>query len=121
MSRSIRRKLIQSSAMIPLVAVTKASTTMSRRSNSAPRGVTEVISSNTQVRIPDRNEKLLKLFAKALPVPDSSTQSKGPPPMKSYARAVNIADSQTPASIARKATKQQKEKLEDQDQHTSLP
>jgi hypothetical protein len=43
--------------------------------------------------------------------------------MKSYARAVNIADSQTPApkKLAMKATKQQKEKLEDQDQHTSLP
>jgi hypothetical protein len=43
--------------------------------------------------------------------------------MKSYAKAVNIADSQTPApkKLAIKATKQQKEKLEDQDQHTSLP
>ena len=57
----------------------------------------EVISRNAQVGIPDRNERLLKLFAKAWQVPDSSTQSKGPPPMKSYARAVNIADSQTPA------------------------
>jgi hypothetical protein len=83
--------------MIPSVAVTKASTTMSRRSNGAPRGVIEAISSNAQVRIPDRNEKLLKLFAMAWPVPVSSTQSKRPPPMKSYARAVNITDSQTPA------------------------
>jgi hypothetical protein len=97
--------------MIPLVAVTKASTTMSQISNSAPRGVMEVISRNAQIGIPDRNEKLLKLFAKAWQVPDSSTQSKGPPPMKSYARAVNIADSQTPAQkkLATKATKQQKE------------